>query len=448
MRRTMRASVLGLSAAVAMAGTVGAAAPAGSWRIVCETELDRPVLPAGQASRTVVTVTVSAPERPSGVERPPVNLCVVIDRSGSMQGARIEQARLAAVEALARLDERDRFSLVVYSDQAETLVPPQAVTARNRTQIEQAIRSIRASGFTALYAGVAQGASEIRKHQGKEFVNRIILLSDGLANRGPSTPEELGRLGTALAKEFISVSTVGLGSGYNEDLMTRLAERSDGIAYFAAHSEQLPKIFASELGDVLNVAARDVRVIIEVPEGVRPIRVIGREGIIRGNTIEVYLNQIYSGLDKAALVEVEAPAGRPAQTIDLAAARVTYEDVVSNRRGEVASQVQARYSDSVQEVVENINRPAALIVTRNIAAEAKDAAVDLSDQGRRAEAGQVLRAQSVQMRQLAVDLDQADLLQDAEDLEAAAGQIEQEGLGVDQRKRMRTDSYNYRFQNR
>src|SRR5690606_7337943 len=122
-----------------------------------------------------------------------------------------------------------------------------------------------------------------RRHsEDRRFVNRVILLSDGLANVGPSSPEELGRLGTALVRDGISVTTIGLGLGFNEDLMTRLARCSDGNTYFVEHSGDLPGIFASELGDVLNVVARQVTIEIEFPSGVRPLNFVGRDGMIRG----------------------------------------------------------------------------------------------------------------------------------------------------------------------
>ena len=101
----------------------------------------------------------------------------------------------------------------------------------------------------------------------------MILLFDGLANVGPSSPADLGRLGKAFLKEGISVTTVGVGNDFNEDLMTQLSQTSDGNHYFVETSSDLPRIFAQELGDVLSVVARKVVVEIECPEGIRPIRI-------------------------------------------------------------------------------------------------------------------------------------------------------------------------------
>src|SRR6185295_11718885 len=112
--------------------------------------------------------------------------------------------------------------IVAFDTRVETVVPAQRV-GRARG-LEAAICGIEPGGNTALYGGVACGAAEVRKHlEDERYVNRVILLSDGLANVGPSTPEELGRLGASLLGEGISVTTIGLGLGYNEDLMARLA---------------------------------------------------------------------------------------------------------------------------------------------------------------------------------------------------------------------------------
>ena len=91
------------------------------------------------------------------------------------------------------------------------------------------------------------------------------------------------------------MTTVGVGTDYNEDLMTRLAQNSDGNSYFVESSYDLPRIFATELGDVLSVVARKVQLIIECSDGVRPLTIIGRQGRIRGRAVELYLNQLYPG---------------------------------------------------------------------------------------------------------------------------------------------------------
>ena len=264
----MKTNASSLFSAVALLGAMSLAACSaesldGSVRL--RIDLDRSVLPSESPDRAIIKICLDGLRRPRR-ERPPVNLALVLDRSGSMSGEKLDKAKEAALEVLRHLSSDDIFSLVAYESGVQTLIEAQPVG--NGRAIEHAIRSIEAGGSTALFAGVSQGASEVREYlEGGHYVNRIILLSDGLANVGPSSPEELGRLGGALVKEGISVTTVGLGLGYNEDLMTRLAQRSDGNTYFVESSADLPRIFAAELGDVLDVVARRVVVEIEFPDG-------------------------------------------------------------------------------------------------------------------------------------------------------------------------------------
>jgi len=250
-------------------------------KVICRIETDRAILPAGGSQNVVLKITLDAPATPLNIKRPKVNLALVLDQSGSMGGNKIKQAKSAAIEALTRLGLEDVFSVVVYDNNVHTIVPAQ--NARNIQGIIQTIKQINAGGSTALFGGVSQGAAELRKNIENDFVHRIILLSDGLANVGPRMPSDLGRLGAALIKENISVTTVGVGTDYNEDLMAQLAQKSDGNTYFVESGYDLPRIFGSELGDVLNVVAKKVKVTIVLPDGVSAVNIIGREGRIKNN---------------------------------------------------------------------------------------------------------------------------------------------------------------------
>ena len=446
----MKTRMSGLGALLAGALLWGAgpawAARAGD-KVDCRIELDRGVLPAGSAQKAVVKITLDAPEPPRSGERPPVNLCVVLDRSGSMSGAKIEKAKEAAIEALRRLGERDRFSLVIYDDAVETIVP--AESAGNTERIIPRIRAITARGSTALFAGVSQGAAEIRKHLEGNFVHRVILLSDGIANVGPSSPSDLGRLGAALMKEHIAVSTVGVGTDYNEDLMTQLSQASDGNSYFVEGSGDLPRIFAAELGDVLSVVARKVNLQIEFTDGTRPLRIIGRDGRLRDNRVEINLNQLYGGQEKFVLVEVELSPGAARATRRIAEAKCVYEDAVHQRDESVGALAEARFSEQEAEIQQGVNVAVQQDVIVNTIAEAKEKAVKLSDEGRRQEAAQVLLDNNVQIRQQAAQYNMplpAPAAAAMADAEAGAQAIEKDGMSKSFRKSYITDSYQIRNQ--
>ena len=407
-------------------------------------DLDRKILPAGQAETAIIKLSLQVPEVPKDIERPPVNLALVLDRSGSMSGQKIANARKAAKAALRRLDSRDLFSLIAYDHQVETLVPAQS--AANSEWIESRIHNIVAGGNTALFSAVNQGAAEVRRNLSQPYVHRVILLSDGLANVGPSSPSDLARLGTALVKEGISVTTIGIGTDFNEDLMTQLAERSDGNHYFVESSRDLPRIFAAELGDVLSVAARDIQIEISCPEGVRPLRVIGREGSVYNNKVVIQLNQLYGGQEKYALIEVQVESGQEGQLKQLAHAQLKYDNALTNRHETKQAQASVRFSKRQEEVSRSASKQVQQAVVDNEIAVARDKALDLYNAGRKDEAVQELKKSSAKLKESSAALGFSDLAAEAEVLEADAVEFAAPALPSPRKKALRSESYKVRQQ--
>ncbi len=422
------------------AKTVPAPTGTSSGPVDLRIEFDRPVLPADEVQRTIVKIGLSGFRPQHAAERPPVNLVIVLDRSGSMSGDKIHQAREAAVEALRRLDPRDVFSLVIYDHEVSTLIPPQAPT--DVSWLERQIRGVTSRGNTALFAGVSQGAAELRKNlERRGFVHRVLLLSDGMANVGPSSTDDLGRLGAALRREGIAVTTVGLGDGFNEDLMTALAQRSDGNHYYVAESGDLPGIFTKELGDVLNVVAQRIEVTIEFPEGVRVIRSIGREADCRGRNVTFGLNQLYGGQEKFLLVEVEAPAAQAEEIRTLARARASYTDAAGSERIDLSAEGQVRYTRDEEMVRREANRKVQTEYAYNALAEAKSQAIALADAGRQAEAAKVMRERSAELGSIAKFYANAPMLEAATKAAADAEEVQAEGIDNRRRKAMSAELY-------
>lgn len=437
MKKLSQTCCLGLVALM----SVVTAAPENLVR--CKVELDQGVLPADRQQTAVVKVSLVAEAPPKEAERPPVNLCIVLDQSGSMSGHKIEQARQAALEALSRLGSQDIFSLVVYNSGVETLIP--AGRMKDQRRARELIESIRSGGGTALFGGVSQGAAELRKameDHAEGMVHRMILLSDGQANEGPSSPEDLGRLGASLQKEGISVTTVGLGTGYNEDLMTQLAQRSDGNTYFVENANDLARIFGAELGDVLNVVARDIRIIIECPKNVRPLRTIGREATIRGQRVELDLNQLYGSQERFLLLEVEVPP-TPAETeLPLISAAIQYRNLFSDKDEHQTLALNAQFSRQEEEVKASVNKEVKEEVLLNESALAKERAIEYYEAGRKDEAVQVLREnqQRLQEANVAYDIASPVLEEEVHNLGAQSDMLENQGLDQRSRKVLRTEA--------
>jgi Ca-activated chloride channel family protein len=445
MRNKLRVKKLAIQAVIVFflitMGTAIAAVPA---KVVCKVETERDMFLAGDSQTTVLKVTLDAPPAPVHIKRPAVNVALVLDQSGSMGGTKIEQAKAAAIEALSRLSAQDLFSVVVYDNNVNTIVPAQHAVNVNR--IIQTIRQIHAGGSTALFGGVSQGAAEIRKNIENDYVHRIVLLSDGLANVGPRLPEDLGRLGAALLKENISVTTVGVGVDYNEDLMARLAQKSDGNTYFVESEMDLPHIFASELGDVLNVVARQVKVIITLPENVEPVDIIGREGRIKGRTIELYMNQLYGSQEKYALVKVKLPRATAGTKIKVATADVYYENPFTKNSERSQGVSYAAFTKNRALVEKSSNLDVIREYELNLNALVQEKAIQLSDQGKAPEAAMKLKESAAKLEKLGQLYQDEALLKEAKDVASQADQIEQKGMDKKSRKILRTESYQMKYQ--
>ncbi len=322
-------------------------------------------------------------------ERMPVNVAIVIDKSGSMQGEKIEQAREAAVHAIDRLRDIDIVSVVTYDSTVNVLVP--ATKATDRETIKAKIRKIQAGGNTALSAGVTKGAAEVRKFHEDKHVNRVILLSDGLANVGPSSPAELEALGASLLKEGISVSTMGLGLGYNEDIMTRLALASSGNHVFIEDAENLVQVFQNEFDDVLNVVAQKIVIKAQMAEGVRPVKVLNYPAEIDGQSVTIELGQLYSNQQRLFVVEYELKVGQANSTSPIADVSVEYLNLATETTDKLTSSVQIRFTDSKELAEKEIDKEVLASCVIQIANERNRRATELRDLGEVEEAKKLLK---------------------------------------------------------
>lgn len=335
-------------------------------------------------------VALTGFELPNQKDRMPVNVAIVIDKSGSMQGEKIEQARRAAIQAVDRLHDSDIVSIITYDSSVEVLCP--ATKASDRQRIKDQIRTIQAGGNTALFAGVSKGAGEIRKFLDDKRVNRIILLSDGLANVGPDTPSELEQLGESLIKEGISVSTMGLGLGYNEDLMSKLALASSGNHVFIEDAENLVQVFQNEFDDVLSVVAQKIRIRINLAEGIRPVKLLNYPADITGQHVSIDLGQLYSKQERYFVLEIEVPYGKADQSQPAAEVDVEYMNLFTETVDKLSSSIAVKFTNSKEVAEAAINKEILAACVIQIANERNREATRLRDAGKIDEARDLLRS--------------------------------------------------------
>lgn len=314
-----------------------------------------------------------------------MNIALVIDRSGSMgsQG-RMTNARRAATMSVDRLGADDILSVVSYDDRVEVDVP--ATKVLSPADVKARIERLSPRGSTAIHAALVKAADEVRKFKSKDRVNRIVLISDGLANVGPSTPRDFESLGRELASEGITVSTIGLGNGYNEDLMAGLARSADGGHVFVQESADLAAFLAREFDDVAGTAGQEAEIIIKVKSGVRPIRSLGREARIEQDRAVYRVGALYGGVEQVLLLELQADAATTAGEATVADIDVTYTSAQTGARVTAHGNTLVRFSDDEQLSEKSINGSVLRDVATLLSRATRDEAIKLRDAGRLDEA--------------------------------------------------------------
>ncbi len=291
--------------------SVSAAPGLGNWEARADpfsvtATLGKSLIEPGKAQTNFLKVGVTGAAVTSARPRPPLNVAIVLDCSGSMFGRKLEAAKEAALYAISKLGPTDSFSLTVFAGAAKVVIPsshPDVFTeGTSRT-----IRDVCAGGGTNLYDALLLGASEVRKTWRPDSVNRIILVSDGVPTVGVCGPGEIVALGQSVAQSGVSITTLGIGDDFNQDLLKRLALVSEGNHAFVKNADELLPVFTREYGNLLQVAATRINITVTC-RGMRLVRSLGRPGIIDGQTITTTLDQVYGNQEKYLLVEVEVPS--------------------------------------------------------------------------------------------------------------------------------------------
>lgn len=228
-------------------------------------QTDRAFVPAGSPTVRYLQVLISAPpQTPSdAAARPPVSVAFVLDRSGSMAGSKIDMARAAVDHAVRLLKPTDYLAVVCYDEEITTVLDRTLASSEAKTLAHQRLAAIDARGATNLYGGWTLGSDLARCDLLKPTApgagpSKVMLLTDGLANRGVIALADLIATARRTRSLGVETSTFGVGADFDEDLLSRIATEGGGHFYFIEKAQQIPDFFASELGETLEVVARDV----------------------------------------------------------------------------------------------------------------------------------------------------------------------------------------------
>ena len=276
---------------------------------------DRHLIRATHTSSRFLRVEVTAPPAPADHIRPSASLAFVIDRSGSMHGAKIELAKRAVREAIARLASADRFAVVSYDDQIDVLVESTAATTDARRAALAAIDRLDARGSTNLGEGWLRGCEQVADHLAADGVNRVLLLTDGLANRGMTDTDELAGHAAELRRRGVATTTFGVGNDFDEALLRAMADAGGGHFRFIADERQIVDHISGEVGELLEVTARDVVIGITGPEGIRVETLSPYPLDTRGERTTIRLGDLVADQEVEVVLRLRFPYGQVGRQI-------------------------------------------------------------------------------------------------------------------------------------
>lgn len=398
----------------------------------------QPILPLGASTQTDLLIRFRMPQDTSATHRRPLNLSLVIDRSGSMAGNPLRYAQQAAESLVEQLEPGDRISIVVYDDSVETVLAPQPVG--DRTAVLEALRRIRPGGCTNLAGGWLEGCKHVLADASPEYINRVLLLTDGQANVGLTDPRTLIQTAQQKADQGVVTTTLGFGNHFNEDLLIPMAQASGGNFYYIQSLDDAADVFRIELESLLAVTAQNLTITLEPTAGVEVVQSLSRYRQTGDTTW--HLGDVYATEDKRLALVVKIPGPASAGTQPVFQLRAQYHKL------EGTSSVLTSSEQSITAVFGTIEDAAMASVPFSTVVElskiriasAKDAALEAADRGEGARAVQELRATIQALRDKGLH-ETFEIAEELDQLEFFAQQIETRQLGSAGRKEMRDQSF-------
>jgi len=256
----------------------------------------------------------------------PTALTLVVDTSGSMAGENIRHAREAARRLVDEMEEGDHLSIVTFDDRSRVRMAPTAIDTNSRRHALAVIQELGASGGTAMFEGLKLAESQMWNTPDTHLVRRVVVISDGKATEGPTSPDELGRVAEVGLQKGIQVTSIGVGLDYDETTLNALAIRSSGRLYHVEQAEQLPAIVEQEVALLESTVATDVEVELVPAPGVRLVGTdIAQTRWTDDGALAIPIGAVFEGQKRELLVHARVDDAHEGTKV-LASIRLHFRD--------------------------------------------------------------------------------------------------------------------------
>jgi Ca-activated chloride channel family protein len=372
-------------------------------------------------------------------KRTPLNLSIVLDRSGSMAGEKMVRAREAAMYCVDQMLPTDRLSVVVFDDRIDTLFPSEPVA--NKKSMKDLIGRIDARGSTALHEAWVRGGLTISDHLLERGINRVLLITDGQANVGITSTDEIVTQSLELFQRGISTSTIGIGADFNEDLLLPMAQSGGGNAWHVVEPEDMQRIFQVELVGLVAQFAHTVSLSLIPSDGIRIVDVLNDFELTETGRYRLPNLQAGSPLDVVVQLKVGAEAiGSTLRLLDL---RMGFTPQNATAAEVVKSAFEIEFVESIDHFAVNHDVVKAVQFLMN--ARARREAMERIDRGDFAGA-QVLLGQSIAATQAACApfASLNSVIEECESLEEIANSLDHRNQDRMSRKKLAYAAYSRR----
>ncbi len=383
---------------------------------------------------------LDAPAPDVNKERPPLHLALVIDRSGSMHGAKLENTKAAADYLIRRLEATDQMAIVAYDDEVDLV---SSLAPVDRDHLRRAVHSISSGGMTNLSGGWLKGVEEVRRAPAGA-PRKVILLTDGQANHGIIDSATLVGMAGKIAEEGVGTTTIGYGRDFHEQLLTQMADAGAGKSYFAANAEDAPGIFAAEFADLASLVAQNVSLEIRPTEDVQLLGILNEyptTAVVGG--VQINLGDAYAEENRRVVFQLHIPqmaALGVKKVADLLLRYVSVGETIAAHEITLPIVVNAVTADEAADAAPDQDVLEEVLILK--AARAQEEARDLADRGNFDEAQKLLRDSADELRAIAPTSKRAEeLFFEADVLDSHSSMAAPATYDAIQSKRMHYDQH-------